>query len=451
MDLWEIYKASKGVPHSGDLYDALMGKALGGAGSVWETENAPYFFRQSGGVLNSRLLGKEKDTIVGASVGFNQLIKPFTADNWSSEAGVTATYSDGVATLTNPTTANNGIYTPITLVSGHKYFISAEVSTTEAKTVNVGRGSAGVYIYADMPANSGFKQWSKVCSASSSGTTNMFIYGTGGEYTNLKAKNFIVIDLTLMLGSTIADYAYTLETQTAGSGVAWLKQYFFSEPYYAYDGGSIKSVSGLVRHEMKDGNDNVIGSYPLDSTVELRGLFKMDADHNIYADGDTYEADGTVTRKWKEIGISTFSGNIGSDAPNSNGVIRFVCNTADKKMGATNVISSMFPTNNDIILTTTDQELVSGYSGGVAVYVSIKASRLTGDLTTAEGRATAFKNWCGANNFKVLYELATPTTDTATPFASPQNVDKDGTEEYVTTQKFVPIGHETQYKCTPTP
>ena len=55
MDLWEIYKASKGVPHSGDLYDALMGKSLGG-GSVWETENAPYLFRQSGGALNSRLL-----------------------------------------------------------------------------------------------------------------------------------------------------------------------------------------------------------------------------------------------------------------------------------------------------------------------------------------------------------------------------------------------------------
>ena len=55
MDLWEIYKASKGVPISGDMYDALMGKSLGG-GSVWETENAPYLFRQSGGALNSRLL-----------------------------------------------------------------------------------------------------------------------------------------------------------------------------------------------------------------------------------------------------------------------------------------------------------------------------------------------------------------------------------------------------------
>ena len=48
------------------------------------------------------------------------------------------------------------------------------------------------------------------------------------------------------------------------------------------------------------------------------------------------------------------------------------------------------------------------------------------------------------NPLKVVYELATPTTETADPFTNPQLVDKDGTEEYVSTG-LVPVGHYTEY------
>jgi hypothetical protein len=44
----------------------------------------------------------------------------------------------------------------------------------------------------------------------------------------------------------------------------------------------------------------------------------------------------------------------------------------------------------------------------------------------------------------LVYEKATHTTSTASPFTSPQICDKDGTEEYVTTG-LVPVGHETEY------
>jgi hypothetical protein len=44
----------------------------------------------------------------------------------------------------------------------------------------------------------------------------------------------------------------------------------------------------------------------------------------------------------------------------------------------------------------------------------------------------------------LVYELATPTTETATSYASPQAVIPQGTEEYVTTG-IVPVGHETTY------
>ena len=37
-------------------------------------------------------------------------------------------------------------------------------------------------------------------------------------------------------------------------------------------------------------------TYALDSDLELRGIAKLDSNNKLYYDGDTYEADGTVTR-----------------------------------------------------------------------------------------------------------------------------------------------------------
>ena len=42
----------------------------------------------------------------------------------------------------------------------------------------------------------------------------------------------------------------------------------------------------------------VAHNYPLDSSLTLRGIPKLDADNRLYYDGDTYESDGTVIRKY---------------------------------------------------------------------------------------------------------------------------------------------------------
>ena len=102
------------------------------------------------------------------------------------------------------------------------------------------------------------------------------------------------IDLTAMFGSTIADYIYQLEQTTAGSGVAFFKS-LFPNDYYPYNAGELVSVSGLSAHVMRDADDNIIRSYPLDSTLTLRGIPKLDSNNKLYFDGDTYDADGTVT------------------------------------------------------------------------------------------------------------------------------------------------------------
>ena len=112
--------------------------------------------------------------------------------------------------------------------------------------------------------------------------------------------NCYSVDLTLALGSTIADYIYTLESGTAGAGVAKLKEWgFCTEDYYAYNAGGIESVN-VSKHIMRDGDDNIIGEYALDSDLTLRGILKLDGSNNLYADGDVYHSDGTVDRNWAE-------------------------------------------------------------------------------------------------------------------------------------------------------
>ena len=517
MDLWEIFKASGGMPIRGDMLDAFMGSSLGGGSALWETENAPYLFRQSGGVLNSRLLGKEKDTLVGASVGWNQLV-------------------------------NSGD-TSVTVTSGHKYY----ANINNSKTIGSSNGSA--------------------ISINDSTKDN-------------------VVDLTLMLGSAIADYAYTLESGTAGAGIAWLKSYgFFDKPYYAYDSGSIKSVGGLSAHKMvgknrkiNDGlnyigeytgitvsydsdtqeytlngttlnpgnidlvrlpketlsflvgksvtmsvlitggslelgegtgitygfalfNTNASGylrgtltneqiedytattnnfpdssgdytlmlqcwrvgsvfnnlkfkimieqgntatdyapyhadTYALDSSITLRGLFKMDADHNIYAEGDIYEADGTVTRKYGIVDLGSL------DWTYYNGTYKDYFRTTNEVVGLkpsadNNAIQNI---KSSKYITDTWVHTVDNASYDKCICVGWGGKSYIAVADTAYSDKDAFKT--AMNGVYLVYELATPTTDTAEPFASPQNVDKAGTEEYVTTDKFVPVGHSTEYKVS---
>lgn len=372
------------------LIDVLTQYALDTGKYFTDTE--PYQFRTA----PSGDYNREADTVVGGSVAWNQLC------NSSS----------------------------VTVQSGHKYYLK--------------KGSA----------------YSIGASA-------------GSAITGLTSGSDMVIDLTLALGSTIADYIYTLEQGTAGAGVAWFKR-LFPKPYYPYDAGSLQSVSGVSAHKMTgfnqwdgtyenskwidnyttgavananssynvtdfirvtpntayymaqtgssrnifydaeknaipmtswaisdsakvitspanahyirftitnaylsafifnlswDGSRNgeyepyISHSYPLDDTLTLRGVPKLNASNQLYYDGDTYESDGTVTRRY-----------------------------------------------------------------GIRAYQS-------GDENLADAIT---------DKTNTVYKLTTPTTEQAEPYQNPQIADPSGTEEYVTTS-IVPVGHETEY------
>ena len=326
--------------------------------------------------------------------------------------------------------------------------------------------------------------WNQLCNSSSvTGTSGhkFYLKKSGAEsitntntFTGLASGTDMVIDLTQMIGSTIADYAYSLEQSQAGKGIAWLKKYdLIDDQYHAYSQGSLESVNvsahkmvgfnqwdgtytngkwigsyttgevgnanssynvtdfirvlpntdyymhetGSGRNIFYDANKNAIPlsswsisdtakvitspanaayirftitnaylsefclnisnaekngtyeaywseTYPIDSSVTLRGILKTDANGNLYYDGDTYEPDGTVTRYYGE----------------------------------------------------------RAYQAG--------DESLTDAIT--DGTDT-------------VYKLGAPTTESADPYTAVQDIEEGGTEEFVTGNN-VPVGNVSVYR-----
>lgn len=325
-------------------------------------------------------------------------------------------------------------------------------------------------------------------------------------------KNANIFDLTQMFGSAVADYIYALETAHAGAGVAFFKK-LFPKDYYAYNAGTLMHVSGLQSHDIigfnaynpttgtakliggneyqitgtytslsldgtaitpdangkftpsangtltvtgggadtcihlvwdgeRDGDyeEYVKHSYPLDSDLVLRGIPKLDASNNLYFDGDVYEADGTVTRKYGIVDLGTldwvYQGAEGHERLNSANAISDLKGAESASIA--NIICAKYKTvsNNATYSHSEDKTISAGTTGYVYVYDSLYTD------------AAAFKS--AMSGVYLVYELATPTTETADPFTNPQIVDDFGTEEYVVTTEadvIVPVGHVTQYQA----
>lgn len=419
------------------------------------TDNAPYLFRQSGGDNNADVYNQETDKLVGASAVVNQL------------AGQNARS----VSLTNFSVTYD--------ITTNSFTIVGTPETTGFLWLDNTAGFAN-HIYYGHSSNPNVKcsldgGYSQGQDAVRKITTDTTMY-VGINREN-KAYNdtvkFNLVDLTAMFGTAIADYVYSLEQATAGSGIAYLRKYgFFTKDYYPYTANALQSVntskhimqsknlwngvfvtSGFVESDTYDatycyaGNDampiregeqycgsingtqttiryvflnqqkQAIGTYrnaiytdvaPSDAfylrwrfapslstgtekcqiesgttsspfvayskheyalpNIDLRGLYKLDASNNLYADGDTLEGDGTLTRKYEQ-------------RPYQSG----------------------------------DESLADAITDGTNTVV----------------------------------KLATPTTEQVTGFTNPQIVDKYGTEEYVDERDFpLPVGHETIYLPT---
>lgn len=253
---------------------------------------------------------------------------------------------------------------------------------------------------------------------------------TGSALTGLTGGTDMVIDLTLELGSAVADRVYTLEQSTAGSGIAQLRAWGFDfGEYIPYSAPTLKHVEGVSAHIMRDADDNIIGNYPLDASLTLRGVPKLDANNQLYFDGDTYEYDGTVTRRYGVVDLGTLNWSAQGDT------FEAVLSNANFPTGWGNVANMICAkyasiSYNSLRVQTKGMAVVSG--SHLRIY----------DDQYAGGTAATFKT--AMSGVYLVYEAAEEEIEQATPFTEYQEVDANGTEEYVSTG-VVPVGHVTKY------
>lgn len=516
--------------------------AVGSAEQLLSTQfvedSVPYKFRTSGG---SKDIGnREYDEIVGGSIVWNQLFRPINA----TRGGITITDNgDGTQTL-NGTTTQNAIALNNGSIQGTRNHIVFLVDTKHNIKVYSGHGDQGStngIIFRNIYEN----------------TISTYMWAPSGTVFDNTKVCVQCFDLTLMLGSQVADYIYSLESAETGKGVAFFKS-LFPNDYYPYNAGELLSVEGLQSHDtvgfnqwdeewelgafntttgvnsysasnirsknyipvvpnatyyfnvpsyvwtiffdadknvitdpiggypdyQADGNSRGIGdiykrtvtmpsnchyirfycqvgygntykndicinlswsgwrngeyepykkhSYALDSSLTLRGILKLNASNELYFDGDIYSHDGKVQRRYGIVDLGTLNWVYNSK------------NTAFYTLGLTslikkgtgikaNIVCLKYPTYNDGDPLTKDKIISSTTVWGQGNIV-VKDSSYTD--------ATAFKN--AMNGVMLIYELATPTEETATPFEEVQIVDDFGTEEYIS-GNLVPVGHNTKY------
>ena len=508
--------------------------------TVGVSDSAPYNFRTTGGSadVGDRMNLK---AVVGGTVAWNQLVQNgnFQSDNgWSASGNASLSVSNNIMTVhkNSGTGISGGLQVNFAIrkmsVPLHKYLCCFTIQTINGN-VNLFPtgasvdGNTGYMAYPNKTA----KAWIWDCQVSKPMMLELIGYVGSGVTSaiDFTVENYMCFDLTAMFGSTIADYVYTLEGNTEGSGVAWLQRYgFFTKPYYPYAEASLQSVKtsshktigfnqwdeewergGLpngvpdstvnkIRSKnycrcventvyygrisgtysltawFYDANNNVIGSasasnrtfttpnsacyfklafesgygtsynddvcinlswdgerdgeyepyvehtYALDD-VELRGIPKLDANNNLYYDGDTYEADGTVTRRYGIVDLGTLDW----EKPTATNYMNF------RSTGISSVVKRPSTTDNGykIIICSKYSSVPVSIAGDNYIYITAAGQIRVKDTSNASLTDAQFKAAMGG--VYLVYELDTPTTESADAYTELQICSDWGVEEFV--------------------
>ena len=504
----------------GSYADLHAGTANQILSDTYTTDEEPYHYRQTPSHAGTR----EIEQIVGGSVVWNQLYnRPYNV----SQNGITCTRNNDGKTITMNGTATSNCYfvlpeVPLTQIN-HIYLSLANHMNTNVVFYN---DSAGINL-----------QGKTSTIQKANAEKHLIIRVASGTV----LENFVVwhqcFDLTALFANNpaIADHIYQLEQANAGAGVAFFKKYF-GDDYHPFDEGTMRSVEGLVSHDMVGFNQwdeewelgainsstgqktsttdrirsknyiPVIGgldyfiksygvcvcydddknfiesvsyttvptvgyilhvpsgtkyimfampatygttynhdicinisdtakngqyepyekhSYPLDNSVTLRGIPQL-VDGKIKWDGDTYSADGVVTRRYGIVDLGTLNWNYVGGSWDA-----FVATINEKKNGATNIMCEKY--SKSIVYETDVDKIYYGNDYNKSIY--IRDNSFNND-------ATAFKT--AMSGVYLIHEFATPTTEQADPYQELQICSPYGTEEYVSTS-IVPVGHYTKY------
>ena len=175
-------------------------------------------------------------------------------------------------------------------------------------------------------------------------------------------------------------------------------------------------------------------TYPL-SPVSLRGIMTL-SDGKLKNDGDERYPDGTVKRRYAEVDLGTL------DWTYQSAVAVFSSDSLSSLIAG--VASHDYRINAicDKYVAVTENQ---GYLG---------ASKCISETTWGQIRirdsaytdAATFKQMLIDENVKLVYELATPTTETTDPYQSEQTCSEYGTEAFIDERDVpIPVGHVTKY------
>lgn len=373
-----------------------------GSGVAWFKSlfNKPYYAFNSGELISVSGLSAHKMT------GFNQLNEEVA---FSALGGITKTSNgwSGASYLwpsTQTGTARAG-WSNITFLPNMSYCVTAHLSVSGSTT----NGRVRVF-YTDGTSDNG----------------NAIAQGSSGVSTIVSDGSKSVKEVGITYGSN-ADGTIV---------VAWMNVGF------AWDGERDGEYEPYVVHE-----------YTLDPDVTLRGIPKLDADNKLYYDGDIYQSDGTVQRRY---GIVTFDGSSDETWNRQtlsggeyvfyvplNTLVHIEPTTASTYIGKM-ICDKLATVKKHTLLA--DDFGITGYWDWNASYPNQNWIYIRPNDTVTD--VTGIKAWLQANPITVVYELATPTTESAEPYTNPQIVDDWGTGEYVIAEQSgvkMPVGHETKY------
>ena len=445
----DVFEAMDGLHE-----ETTAGSALQLISDKYTENKEPYLFRKS--IAGDR----ELDTLVGGSVAFNQLCNgsSVTVTNWHKYVmKKSSVWSIGTSTGSAITglTAMQDMVFDLTQMFGSSvadYIYALEQATTGAgvaffrswfpKDYYAYNTGELMSVKASAHEMVGFNQWDEEWELGGLSSETGLPYSSTNS---IRSKNYIPVlpNTTYYYKSSenVMKVFYDAEMNFIGieygynttfvtpQNCHYMKIGFVGAYGTTYRGDTCINISSDRNGEYQPYTKH---TYALDD-VELRGVAKLDS--TPYFDGDTYEADGTVTRKYGIVDLGTLNWALGS------GII-FTALLPGLKYQPDNAL----PLNAiGGIYTQVSKQYFQGEGANVNLIMRSDNSEARIYVNNnAYTDAAALKT--AMSGVYLVYELATPTTETADPFTSPQIVDAYGTERYVDERTVaVPVGHVTKY------
>ena len=418
-------------------YDEMaVGSAEQLISTVLSEDTEPYTYRTTGGSadVGTRMNLKQ---VTGGTVAWNQLIDPTTGES-GTNSGITFVKNADNSWTLNGTVSGTNVFRNIDherneyyMTVGHVYYMPK--GTDDPRTIGISLFGMSTRINSYVASHRVFRCEGYTTSYECTYCRVQVRDLTGETLTNVVVKPQIY-DLTLMFGSAIADYVLSIHQAKTGAGEAWLKKYL-PDVFAPYNAGELVSVQTSGRE--------TVGFNQLDpdtGTVEVFGGKQYQITGSFTAltlNGETVTPDSSGLFTPSADGTLTVTG-AGSDT-----CLHFV-HSGYRNGEYEPYEKHTYP------LSPVTLRGIPKLSNGAMVY--------DGDSYTPDGTVTrrygvrAYQagdatdgSTMITDGINTVYELATPTTETADPYHEIQIVDDFGTERFLDAP--IPVGTVSEYQA----